>query len=149
MPRLANGRGLKAHWTYTVVDAALACSVTRGTVRQWIKQGLEVIEGRPVLMRGCDLKAFLVDRKRKRKHLLGPHEFYCFGCQSRRKPAGKMVDYVARTASSGTLTALCSKCSSVMNRHVSQATLASFAEEFDVSGYEPIEHTKGLIRLPR
>lgn len=149
MPRLANGRGLKAHRTYTVVDAALACGVARGTVRQWIKQGLEVIDGRPLLMRGCDLKAFLVDRKRKRKRPLGPHEFYCFGCQSPRRPAGKMVDYTARSASAGTLTALCSLCSTVMNRHISHEAVASLVAEMDVSGYEPDEHIKGLTQSPR
>jgi hypothetical protein len=149
MPRLANGRGLRAHRTYTVAEAARACDVTEGSVRQWLRQGLEHTEGRPTLIHGADLKAFLDARNRSRKKPLGPTEFYCLPCGAPRPAAGDMADYVPRTETSGTLQALCPICSTMLNRHVSQADLSRFKAVMDVSAYEAGEDIKHLDQTPR
>lgn len=149
MPRLANGRGLKAHRTYTVAEAARVCRVAEGTVRQWLRQGLEYTESRPALIRGSDLRAFLDTRNRSRKKPLGPTEFYCLPCSAPRPAAGGMADYVRRTETSGTLKALCPICSTILNRHVSQADLSRFKAVMDVSAYEAGEDIKHLDQTPR
>lgn len=67
MPRLARGRGIKTPWSYTVAEAARALSVTRNTVRNWIKDGLPIVSDRkPYLILGRDLKAHLDTRSAKR-----------------------------------------------------------------------------------
>ncbi len=149
MPRLANGRGVKAHRIYTVAEDARACGVAERTVRQWLRQGLEHTGGRPTLIRGCDLKAFLDTRNKSRKQPLGPTEFYCLPCQ-RPQPAGEnMAEYVSTDDTSGTLKALCPACATVMNRKVSKAELPRFKAVMEVSAYEACEQIKDLDQDPR
>ncbi|MFK7791152.1 MAG: hypothetical protein AB8B88_00640 [Devosiaceae bacterium] len=149
MPRLANARRVKLHWNYTVPEAARACRVSEGAVRGWFAQGLQHTEGRPTLVRGCDLKAFLSARNVSRKQPLGPTEFYCLPCGGARSAAEGMTDYTAKTDTVGTLSALCPTCSTVMNRIISKASLHVFEAEMDVSAHEVCALIKGLDQSPR
>lgn len=133
MPRLANGRGIRVHWTYTVAEAAVACQVHRNTVRHWIKEGLAVVsDGKPFLIAGRDLKAFLGGRKARRKRPLNAGEFYCLPCHAPKRPAGGLVDYEQASSTTGTLVGLCPDCGRALHRHVSRAGFDTVTQGLDV-----------------
>jgi hypothetical protein len=86
-------RRVKIHRNYTVDEAAKTLGVHKNTVRLWIKQGLPTVdERRPILLQGKAIRAFLDNRKAKRKCRLSAGEFYCLKCRSPKSPAGRMAD---------------------------------------------------------
>ena len=120
--RRIDPRRIKIHRSYTVEEAAKVLGAHKNTVRLWIKQGLPVVdERRPTLLRGRDIRAFLENRKAKRKHRLAAGEFYCLKCRAPKSPAGRMADYTASSADLGNLTGLCPDCETIMNRRTSRA----------------------------
>jgi hypothetical protein len=128
MPRLANARGVKKHWTYDVAEAARVTAMSRNTVREWIRRGLPTIDGRkPYLIRGVDLKAFLDARNAGRKRSLQAGEIYCVGCHWPRRPANGEAQYRPRTATNGTLVGMCPACGRTISRHVSWTALDDVA----------------------
>ncbi|MBO6510898.1 MAG: DNA-binding protein, partial [Roseibium sp.] len=68
MGRRISAARVKTHRSYTVEEAAEAVNATSQTIRSWIKQGLHALsETRPTLILGCALKAFIEERRAKRK----------------------------------------------------------------------------------
>ena len=106
----------------------------RNTVRSWLGQGLPAIDDRrPLLIRGADLRAFLTERRAKRKRPSGPGEIYCVRCRVPRRPAGDVADYQALTAGMGNLIAICSTCEALMYRRVNLARLDEIRGEVAVT----------------
>jgi len=131
--RRINSRRVKIHRNYTVDEAAKTLGVHKNTVRLWIKQGHPVVdERRPTLLRGRDIRAFLENRKAKRKHRLAAGEFYCLKCRAPKSPAGRMADYTASSADLGNLTGLCPDCETIMNRRTSRAKFDRIKGNLDV-----------------
>jgi len=120
-----NYRLAKIHRNYTVEEAARLFSVHRNTVRQWIKRGLPVIAGHPVLVLGRDLRAFLHRRRERARRTCRPGEIYCMRCRAPRTPAGEMVEYEAIVPNRARFVALCSRCESVMYRAVNPKRIPS------------------------
>ena len=87
MPRRSNYRKVRSHQVYNVVEAAEELGVHRQTVRRWVRAcGLAATtDQKPWLIDGRDLKCFLEDRHRTSKRPLGPGEFYCLPCRTRRR----------------------------------------------------------------
>lgn len=138
MPRLVRPRGIKKHSNYKVAEVAMILSVSRNTVRGWLRSGLPTVtERKPFLIKGSDIIDFLNARNAKRKQPLKLGEYYCFACHTPRRPAGKMADYISKTEKSGTLEALCEVCNGVMRRHVSQAQLEALNAELEISERAP------------
>jgi hypothetical protein len=118
VPKIPNYRLAKIHRNYTVEEAARLFSVHRNTVREWIKRGLPVIAGHPVLILGRDLGAFLHQRREQAKRSCRPDEMYCMRCRAPRTPVVDMVEYQQTAPNRGAFVALCSRCGSVMYRSV-------------------------------
>ncbi|MEP0234584.1 MAG: helix-turn-helix domain-containing protein [Parasphingorhabdus sp.] len=117
------GRLIKIHRSYTVEEAARALGVAKGTVRRWLKQGLECLnDQRPALILGRDLKGFL-ETKRRPKQSCRPDECFCMSCKAPRRPAFDEVEFHPMTATGGNLRALCEACSTVMHKRVSTSGL--------------------------
>ncbi|MEM6665581.1 MAG: helix-turn-helix domain-containing protein [Pseudomonadota bacterium] len=134
MPRLATGRGVKAHRSYTVEEAARVCRVCRATVRHWIKDGLPAIQiGKGFLILGRDLQAYLDARRKARRYTLGPGEFYCLPCRAPRKAAGGFAEFQPARCGAGTLVAICDTCERIVCRKVSAARLDGVASGLDVT----------------
>ena len=125
MPKTPNYRLAKLHRNYNVDEASRLFSVHRNTVRQWIKRGLPVIAGYPVLILGRDLRAFLQNRREQAKRRCKPGEIYCMRCRMPQTPAGEMVEYQAIAPNRGRCVALCSQCGSVMYRSVNPNRIPS------------------------
>ena len=131
--RHPNYRRVKIHRNYLVEGIADLLNVHKNTVRAWVKDGLPTCDDkRPMLILGHDLAAFLRARRASKKQPCQPGEIYCVRCRAPKVPAAGMVDYRPVTEKFGNLKAICPDCGSIMNRHVSMATLTQIREEIDV-----------------
>lgn len=131
--RRVNPNRVKLLRTYTVADLARCLDVHKNTVRHWQDAGLAPIDrGRPILFHGDVVRQFLTSRNRSRKQSCGPGQMYCVRCRAPREPALGMVDFIARTATTGNLRALCGVCDTVMNRTASKDKVARIMPGLDV-----------------
>ena len=73
--------------SYTFAEIAEVFDVHRRTVQTWRRQGLKVIDdkSKPFLVMGADVRSFLREKQRRRKHSLKPSEFFCPRCGVPRK----------------------------------------------------------------
>jgi len=134
----------KIHITYTVDEIARLFAVHRNTVRAWIKHhGLQPIDGgRPILVKGDALRAFVEERRRKAKRPCSPGHLYCFGCHAPRKPALGMADFVVGAYGAGRLSALCETCGTAMHRRAVRTALASILPDAEVRIVKAEPHLK-------
>lgn len=124
--RRLNPNAIKSRRTYTARELATAFGVHKNTVRAWQRDGLTPLDGkRPVLFIGETVRAFVVRRNADRKRPCAIGTLYCFRCREPRQPALGMVDYIAMTATSGNLRALCGTCETIMHRRVRMAAIAT------------------------
>ena len=127
-------RRAKSHFSYTMLEAAELYGVHRQTVRHWLGNGLNPIDGRrPVLIHGSELNRFHGQRRTARKRPCGPDELYCFGCKAPRRPAGAMADYSPGNGLSGVVTAICPECNRIMRQNVNAERLASLRTNLEVA----------------
>jgi hypothetical protein len=132
--RLPNPRRVKIHFSYAVAEIASCCGVHKNTVRQWIKQGLPVVDGgRPVLVLGRDLRKFLEDKRSANKRVCRQDEIYCVRCRCPKVPAGNMVDYVPSGATAGAVIGICPDCELMMYRRTSLPKLEQLRRTLDVT----------------
>jgi hypothetical protein len=126
-------RRVKIHRNYDAADISRDFAVSRNTVWNWRKAGLRPIEGNnPMLFLGPELRRFLKDRSAKRKRSTPPGHIFCMRCREPRRPAGKMVDYLPRSATNGNLEAMCSQCGAWMLRRVRLCDLDRVMPEIEV-----------------
>ena len=138
--RKPNWRCIKSHRNYTVDEAARKLSVTKGTVRRWIKTGLPAIsDKRPTLILGADLVEFH-KRRAKPKRKCKRDECYCVKCRVPRIPAWHMVDYIPITLTSGNLRGLCPICCTLIHRRIALANLPVLEGVFEVTILQAEEH---------
>ena len=117
--RYPNPRRVKIHRPYTVEELAAALGIHKHTVRRWIKQGLCPIDsGRPTMLRGHNVRAFLEGRRTKAKRPCAPGEIYCFKCRVPKTPAGGVADLEISRTSVGRLVAICETCGTMLYRRV-------------------------------
>jgi len=133
---------IKIHRSYRIEELARVVGVAKGTVSRWIKDGLSVVdERRPILIRGIVAKAFLKERIAKKKRPSLPGQMYCMKCRVSRWPALNFAELRPWNDSSGSLTAICSTCESIMYRSVSYQSYCVSIGDLEVSV------PKGLKRL--
>ena len=126
--RRPDRRRVKVLRSYTIDEVARTLEVHRNTVRHWIKTGLPVIDDkRPVLMLGSDLAEFLTRRRHARRQPCLAGQMFCLKCRKPQEPAGQMADYVASSATSGTLVGICPACNGLIYRRTSVARLSEVA----------------------
>jgi Helix-turn-helix domain len=131
--RRPDRRRVKALRSYTIDEVARTLEVHRNTVRNWIKAGLPVIDGkRPILILGVDLAEFLLQRRDARRQPCRAGQMFCLKCRKPQEPAGRMADFVASSATSGALIGICPACNRLMYRRVSAARLSEVAGALDV-----------------
>jgi hypothetical protein len=140
--RRVSWRAVKLHRNYTVDESARLIGVSKGTVRRWLKAGLDALTDRkPTLILGGDLANYLKARAKPRSRC-GPGECYCFKCRMPRKAAGDMADFIPLTTTGGNLRALCESCGTLMHRRVSNHQLEAFSTFLDVSIMQRPLHLK-------
>lgn len=133
MPKKARLSGIKALRTYTIDETAAITDVSSRTVRNWIANGLYVMDDiRPVLIRGDDLRCFLKDQRSSRKVKTQIDEFYCCRCRAPRKAAGGFADCNIK-AGRVMLKALCETCEAIMSKPVAEAFLEEVSHVVDLT----------------
>ena len=135
MPRRPNYRKVRSHQVYTVAEAAEVLGAHRQTVRRWVRAcGLPAaIDQKPWLIAGKDLKHFLEARSRASKCPLGPEEFYCLPCRTRRQPDGALADYRPKSPTVGMLGGLCPACGRLMHRTIRRADLGRLTPNLEIA----------------
>ena len=142
--RRPNPQLAKIHRNYTVEEIASLYGVHKNTVRQWVKQGLPVLDKkRPMLIHGKDLSRFLKERRVKNKVTCKPGEIYCVKCRKARLPDGRMADYEALTDTLGNLIGICPCCGILIYRRVSLPKLALVRGELIITMPEGLKHLYG------
>ncbi|MEZ5669890.1 MAG: helix-turn-helix domain-containing protein [Alphaproteobacteria bacterium] len=137
MPRTSHRldpRRVKLHLSYTIEEAARALGVHRNPIRNWVRAGLTTVDGgRPTLILGRALKAFLEQRRQSSRTPCGFGELFCVRCRSPQRPAGDAVDYLPTTANSGNLQGICPDCSTMIHRCVRRDRLAEVAGDLEIA----------------
>lgn len=129
-----DSRRIKIHRSYTIDEAARCLGVHKKTVSTWLKSGLPCIrDRRPYLILGKDLKQYLQERKRQRRKPCRKGQLFCLKCNEPRYPAGKLLDYVPITPTSGNLKGICEVCGTLIFRRVSLARLDEVTAGCDVA----------------
>ena len=140
--RRVNPNVVKIHRCYSIPELAARLGVHKNTVRCWQRDGLTPMDAsRPLLFQGATVRAFLAKRNARRKRPCPPGTFYCFGCREPRPPSLGMIEYLAMTAVSGNLRAICATCDTMMHRRARRAALTTIMPGLDV------QYTQALPRL--
>ena len=124
--RTPNYRLIKRNRSYTVEEIASLLDSHRNTVRNWLKNGLAVLDDdRPLLVHGGVLVAFLKDARAKNRRPCAPGQLYCLRCRIPRAPTGNIVAYHAINEGGGNLVGTCDACGCRLHRRVSFAKLGA------------------------
>src|SRR6185295_15888418 len=93
--RYPNHNLVKVHLTYSVDEIGRLLHVSKGTVRRWLKTGLESVGGRGMtIVRGRILREFLRQRRVSAKRPCEPGFLYCLRCRTPKEPANGRADLV-------------------------------------------------------
>jgi len=134
MAKRADPRRLRSAQTYSVPELARALSVSTGTVRGWIRQGLPVLNmQRPTLIVGSEAKNFLSERRQAKKRPLLPDEVYCLSCKEPRKFFDNLVQLEQVPGKSARITGFCATCEGLASRVVGAAQIANLDNFFEVT----------------
>jgi hypothetical protein len=127
-----NPNHVKIHYSYTATELAKRLGVHKNTIRNWARNGLRPLAGRPILFHGTSVRGFLAAINANRRKPCLPGTFYCFGCREHRRPALGMVDFIDRSVGAGNLKAFCESCGVIMNRRARRDALATVMPGLDV-----------------
>lgn len=131
MAKYPNPMLVKASRTYDVLEAARALNRTPATIRNWIKDGLEVLASRkPYLILGQAIRDYIRSKTAGRKSPLAPDELFCLSCKTGRKPRNMAVDVVFQTQQTLRLSGRCGACGCQSSRIISASKVKDFCETF-------------------
>jgi len=87
---------IKARHPYDFKEIANTLKIRTGTVQNWHKQGLKVIDetSKPYLAYGSEFIRFLGDRRQKQRHQLKAGEFFCAKCQKPQKSLSYRLEVI-------------------------------------------------------
>jgi hypothetical protein len=132
--RHPNPRLAKIHRNYSLEDISRLHGVHKNTVRNWLREGLEPIDGqRPILIQGRELRRFLTERRARAKQACGPGRIYCLPCRAPKVPAGKIADCVQTGETTGALQGICPDCNRMIYRRVNPQKLEAVRGGLDVT----------------
>ena len=136
-----NHRKAKTRRNYTVDEIADVFGVHKGTVRNWIKCGLQVMDKkRPTLIMGLELRRFLEKKRTKNKRKCKPGEIFCVKCREPRLPANMKVNYKPLSDTQGFLIGLCQVCEISIYRRVSLDKINIASGDLVITMPEELRH---------
>lgn len=139
MARRNNTRIIRLNYSYTLQEISTLFGVHIRTVRAWIKEGLPHIEGLyPYLVKGRDLKEFLIKRQLKQKVKLEAGQFYCMKCKTARTAQNNQVRlaYSGKTIGKGIkdfiIQGICESCGTKLNHISNENKLVEVKQLFEI-----------------
>ncbi len=133
MPKQARLSGIKSFRCYTKAEAAALVGVSTRTIRNWTRDGLQLLDtSHPPLIRGDDLRDYITAQRENRKVKTGLCEFYCLRCRKPRHPAAGMADCKI-DGNKAMLTALCEVCETVVCKPFSLTYLPEVRARLDLT----------------
>jgi hypothetical protein len=112
------------------VEAAEVTSKRRETIHRWIKEGLPVISGGKILIRGSDLKTFCHKKNMKHRKTCAVTEFYCLKCREARLPANNTVSLSPPRAGIYSAKIDCSVCGTSVSKFANQVQVDEISAVF-------------------
>lgn len=88
---------------------------------------------RPYLVRGAELRRFLIARRDEARCQLGAGQLFCLSCRAARHPMADQVTYVAQTPKAGRIQGHCGTCGACCARMVSAARLPEITQHLNVA----------------
>ena len=142
---------VKIHLTYSVDEIARRLSISKGTVRRWLKTGLESVDGPGMtIVRGAVLRGFLRQRRENAKRPCGPGFLYCLRCRMPKEPTDRKADLVCsgpstgRATGSGNLRGICPDCAALMFRRVSIGRLDAVRGKLEITLPEALSRLRAI-----
>jgi len=125
---------VKAALAYEVNEAAQALGKSPATIRNWVKDGLEIMSSRkPYLISGAAIQEYLRTKYRMAKRPLDPDQLYCPACRTGRRPSGMEVILIPMEAPKiALLKGACSHCGGTSMRMISKTKAQGFAQIFAI-----------------
>jgi hypothetical protein len=108
---LHSPRKAKSYWFYTPAEVIALYQICANTLANWVKAGLQRVEGKELIYRGDVLNAFHQARKDKSRRPCGPAEAFCLHCKQPRTLSGTSSHRVVwHNSGAGKLHWSCSTC---------------------------------------
>ena len=127
-------RRIRGGTCYTIPELATLLGVAVATVRGWMRAGLPRLEdGRPYLLPGDEVRAWLKSRQASRKQKCRADEIYCLGCRTPRKPVPGSVSIRLRNRKTTMIRGSCPACGATICRCGSVARIDESARVFGAS----------------
>lgn len=140
MAKNYNTRIIRLNYSYTLQEISNLYGNHIRTIRQWVKEGLPIIEGLyPYLVKGRELKKFLESKKQSRKIKLEAGQFYCTRCKQARNSLNNQIKivYSGKTIGKGIkdflLQGFCEVCDSKLNRFSNENKLDEVRKIFTIT----------------
>jgi hypothetical protein len=131
--RKYNTNLIKETLSYSTYDISELYRIHKGTVRQWLKEGLPMIDNRkPYLVFGSDLKEFIKKRQGSRKTKCNSNELYCCKCRKPQSSWNNVVDLKILNERRLLIMGICGQCNTLTNKLSSLKNLDEIKEIFDV-----------------
>lgn len=91
--RTYNPNLIKARRSYSFSQIAEIYGISIFAVRSWKKKGLQVLDEseKPLYVYGEEIKRFIKEQSKNRKHPLALGEFYCTKCQKPRQSLSNKI----------------------------------------------------------
>lgn len=135
----ADVRRIRRTLCYTIPELAAALSVSVGTARRWVRDGMPLIDGeRPRLVQGAEFLVWFKGRGLKRTVRCGPRQMYCCRCRDARTIMPGSAIVIHHNEKSASVKALCIQCGATMNRHCSRQNASEWLDPVRSSqGHKP------------
>ena len=129
-----NYRLAKINRSYTVSEIAFLYQIHPQTVKNWIKQGLNVaVRTKPMLILGTDLREFLQKKATRNKKTCQPGQIYCVACKEPKQPCNDFALLVSLNQKVGDLIGECPTCNHEIHRKVSLSKVTSWKGNLSIS----------------
>lgn len=124
-------RRIRIRRTYSVPEVAALLQVHVNTVRRWLKDGLDTIDGQsPTLIHGAALRSYLDTKAKSRKQKCDPDQMYCLCCRAPRLPTLGSVHVTDLNEKTLRLAGTCCTCGGQVCRAGSASRLQEYTASF-------------------
>ena len=148
MAKTYNIRKIRHRESYSFKQVGEMLSVHQRTVQEWHKEGLEVMtQGKPFLVMGYELKAFLSEKLKSRKTKLEVNQFYCTKCRKavESKNNDVFISSLNKTIGNQGFNGLmvkgfCQTCGSKLNKFSHEGKLQDLKNTFNITNIGEYEN---------